>query len=58
MGHWFIVLIAIALTAVPLAKILQKAGYNGWWTIVAFIPLVNLIGLWAFAFASWPARGE
>lgn len=52
--HWLIVLIAIAATAVPSVKILHKAGYSGWWTILAFVPLLNLIGLWVFAFASWP----
>jgi len=28
---------------------------NMWWTILAFIPLLNLIGLWVLAFARWPA---
>ena len=32
------------------------AGRSRWWTILAFVPLVNLIGLWVFAFTRWPSR--
>lgn len=51
----FPILISLILIGIPSAFILKKAGYNRWWVIVAFIPLINLIGLWVFAFASWPA---
>jgi uncharacterized membrane protein YhaH (DUF805 family) len=40
---------------VPIASIWHRAGYSRWWTLVAFIPLINLIGLWLFAFGRWPA---
>ncbi|MGH6892319.1 MAG: DUF805 domain-containing protein [Dongiaceae bacterium] len=39
---------------VPTIKILHKAGYSGWWIIVSFIPFVNIIMFWVFAFARWP----
>jgi hypothetical protein len=32
------------------------AGRSRWWTILAFVPLVNLISLWVFAFTRWPSR--
>jgi len=35
-------------------RILNKAGYSGWWSIVLFIPLVNIIMIWVFAFSKWP----
>jgi hypothetical protein len=38
------------------ANILHRAGRSRWWTILAFVPLVNLIGLWVFAFTQWPNR--
>jgi uncharacterized membrane protein len=44
----------IIIVGVPVANILHKAGRSRWWTILAFIPLVNLIGLWVFAFTRWP----
>ena len=57
--HWIIILIFIAVYLVPIIKILNKAGYSGWWCILMFIPLVNIIFLWIFAFADWPSlRGR
>ena len=52
--HLVAFLIGIAIYAVPAIKIIQKAGYSGWWFLVSFVPLVNLIMLWVFAFAEWP----
>ena len=43
----------------PLVKILHKAGYSGWWSVLILVPIVNLIMLYVFAFADWPAlRGN
>jgi hypothetical protein len=47
-------LLMIILVGVPVANILHRAGRSRWWTILAFIPLLNLIGLWVFAFTRWP----
>ena len=56
--HWVMAIIMpllmIALVGVPVANILHRAGRSRWWTILAFIPLLNLIGLWVFAFTRWP----
>jgi hypothetical protein len=41
------------LIFLPIAK---KAGYSGWWALTAIIPLVNLVMIWVFAFAEWPAE--
>jgi hypothetical protein len=54
--HWVMVLGVIAVFAVPISKILRRAGYSGWWTIAFFVPLVNLIALWVFAFSDWPVE--
>jgi hypothetical protein len=52
--HWVMPLgmplLLIIIVAVPVANILYRAGRSRWWTILAFVPLVNLIGLWVFAF--------
>lgn len=48
------VLIYIALIVLPVWRILSKAGYSGAWSLLALIPLVNLIALWVFAFLRWP----
>ncbi len=59
--HWVMPLgmplLLIIIVAVPVANILHRAGRSRWWTILAFVPLVNLIGLWVFAFTRWPDRG-
>jgi len=39
----------------PVVKILQKAGYSGWWVLLWFVPIGNIVALWIFAFADWPA---
>ncbi|MDE2227434.1 MAG: hypothetical protein KGL11_00145 [Alphaproteobacteria bacterium] len=50
-----VVLVVVAIIAIPIVKILRQAGYSGWWTILWFVPLVNLVVLWVFAFSRWPA---
>jgi len=53
--HWLIVmLVFVAVWVVPPIKIIQKAGYSGWWVLLVFVPLLNVIMLWVFAFADWP----
>jgi hypothetical protein len=47
-------LLMIILVGVPVANILHRAGRSRWWMILVFIPLLNLIGLWVFAFTRWP----
>lgn len=36
-------------------RVMQKAGYSGWWALIGFVPVVNIVMLWVFAFADWPA---
>jgi hypothetical protein len=53
--HWLLYLIIFAvLFGFPVFKILQKAGFSGWWAILTFLPFINWIGLWVFAFMRWP----
>lgn len=55
--HWLAVLTYISMIAAfvfPCWKIVSKAGYAGAWSLLALIPLVNVIMLWVFAFSSWP----
>ena len=53
--HWIIVLVVLAVYLVPAVRIVQKAGYSGWWCVLLIIPLVNIVFLWIFAFARWPS---
>jgi hypothetical protein len=44
----------IILLGVPIARVIHRSGHSRWWTIVAFLPFLNLIGLWVLAFVRWP----
>jgi hypothetical protein len=39
---------------VPAMQIAHKAGYSRLWAVIIFVPLINIVLLWAFAFARWP----
>ena len=54
--HWIIVVGYIVIVAVPTARILAKAGFSPWWTALAFVPLINVIAYWVFAFVRWPVE--
>ncbi len=55
-GHWIFFAVMVVLLIYPVGRILGRMGLSPLWAIVAFIPLVNVIGLWVLAFADWPAR--
>jgi hypothetical protein len=53
--HWLIFLVIwVGLIGFPIAKILQRVGISRWWTIMAFVPLINLFALWALSAVRWP----
>ncbi|HEY4164152.1 MAG TPA: hypothetical protein VGM59_13890 [Dongiaceae bacterium] len=52
--HALILLVLVFVLLIPYVKIIKKAGYSSWWVLTLFIPLVNFIMLWVFAFARWP----
>lgn len=37
-----------------LGKILVKAGFDPLWAFAMLVPVLNVIMVWAFAFADWP----
>ncbi|MGI8569352.1 MAG: hypothetical protein ACR2KT_09940 [Methylocella sp.] len=49
-----IILIYLGVLGYPIVRILNRVGYSPWWVIIAFIPFVNLIGLWVLSFVHWP----
>jgi hypothetical protein len=38
----------------PICRIVSKAGYSGAWGLLAIVPVVNIVALWALAFMEWP----
>jgi hypothetical protein len=56
-----VTLLGLVLLTVPIvmiARVLRRAGYSPWWVLLLLVPLVNLIALWVFAYARWPAIDE
>lgn len=57
MPELIIIVFILAVVLVPLiflARILNKAGFSGWFSLLSLVPLLNLIFLWVFAFIDWP----
>ena len=49
---WFVVV------GVPVMQILKRTGFSRAWVLILFVPLVNLVFLWIYAFTRWPVEGE
>jgi hypothetical protein len=43
---------------IPFWQIVKKSGHVGAWALVAFVPLVNLVMLYVFAFSEWPVHRQ
>ena len=54
-----IVYLAILIASiVGTVKIVSKAGYSGWFVLLAFVPFVNVVMFFVFAFSDWPVQKE
>ena len=53
--HWIVVSVWL-LPMIPISTILKKAGFSPWWALLYLAPIANLIALFVFANAKWPAR--
>ena len=58
LGHWAVFAVMIVVLLYPIGRILRRIGLSPLWSVLAIIPLVNLIGLWVLAFADWPGRRD
>ncbi len=56
LSPFHVIIILILLTfLVPLYRIISRTGHSGWWCVLFFIPPLNWIFIWVFAFIRWPA---
>jgi hypothetical protein len=57
--HWLILMIMFVVVPViwivPVWRIVSRTGYSGAWSLLGFVPILNIILLWVFAFSKWPA---
>jgi energy-coupling factor transporter transmembrane protein EcfT len=56
--HPFFGLLAVILAIIPAWKVVAKAGYNGAWSLLIFVPLVNIVMMYVFAFSEWPKERQ
>jgi hypothetical protein len=56
--HWLVVVLFVILYGIPMARIIRRTGHSRFWVIAFFLPLVNLVALWVFTFARWPATDQ
>ncbi|HEV2300504.1 MAG TPA: hypothetical protein VGR91_02935 [Stellaceae bacterium] len=54
LGAWLVMLAMALLFLYPIGRILDRLGVSPLWSLVALVPLLNLIALWVLAFADWP----
>jgi len=52
--HWIVFAAFAALVLYPIGRILARIGFSPFWSVIAFIPFANLVGLWVVALATWP----
>jgi hypothetical protein len=41
----------LAITFIPVVKILRKAGYSGWWGLLWAVPAICLVTIWVYTLA-------
>ncbi len=51
--HWL--LFALLFCMVPAWRIVKRTGMNPALSLLMLVPLANIVFLWLFAFAEWPA---
>ena len=55
-GYIEVTLITCVLVVAPFWMILRKAGYKPIWSLLALIPIINLVALWLFSLSDWPSH--
>jgi hypothetical protein len=51
-----IILLILFSYIIPTWRIVRRAGYPGAWSLLSFIPVLNVIMLWVFAYSDWPRK--
>jgi len=53
-----IAIVVWLIFAIAYIRIIQKAGYSGWWILIALVPIVNVVMFLVFAYSRWPIQRE
>lgn len=52
----FLLVLVVVLVVLIFGTVVKKAGFTRWWSLLLFVPIVNLIMIWIFAFSKWPTE--
>ena len=52
--HWLLFALCVVLVVYPVGRILSRIGLSPIWSVLAFVPGINLLGLWLVALIDWP----
>lgn len=52
--HWLFFIVVVAAVLYPIGRILSRIGFSQLWSVLVFVPFVNLAALWVLAFIDWP----
>jgi hypothetical protein len=50
---FLILMVVEALFAIPAGLVLKRTGHSMWWSLLCFIPIAALFGLWVLALTCW-----
>lgn len=56
--HWLVFAALVAAIVYPVGKILRRIGFSPFWSVLVFLPVLNLLGLWILALADWPQKQQ
>ena len=51
-----LLLVILVIPFLVFGPVAKKAGFSRWWALLVYLPLVNVVMLWVFAFMEWPAQ--
>lgn len=59
LSELIVILVILLILFIPtyfVAKVLNKAGFSGWYSLLSLVPIINVVCLWLFAFIEWPVE--
>lgn len=54
--HWLVFAAVVVLIVYPVGRILRRIGFSPLWSVLVFVPILNIVGLWIVALADWPSQ--
>ena len=52
--HWLAFVALVAFAIYPIGTLLRRIGFSPLWSILIFVPIVNVVAIWILALVEWP----